>query len=305
MLGPMSVLATLRRLGGCATWSALVAHHPQHEVRRAHADGSILRLARGRYAVPEVEDHRRRAAARTATLSHLSAALHHGWAVKTVPDSATVTVRRHRNLRGEDRVGIRPYWADLAPSDVHDGVTTPLRTVLDCARTLPFDEGLAVADSALRARAVTPQDLRGAAARVRGPGAPAVRRVARHADARAANPFESVLRALAIEVGLDLTPQLMVAEPGLFAIVDLGSEQLRLAVEADGFATHGTRRALRADCRRHTGLAVYGWSSLRFSYEDVMFDQDWTRWALRTWKDAHTGSRRGRARRPQRRADAA
>jgi hypothetical protein len=31
--------------------------------------------------------------------------------------------------------------------------------------------------------------------------------VLRHADGRAANPFESVLRARAIEVGLDVEPQ--------------------------------------------------------------------------------------------------
>ena len=62
-----------------------------------------------------------------------------------------------------------------------------------------------------------------------------------------------------------------------------------LAVEADGFEHHGTRRALRKDCRRHTELAVFGWSTLRFPFEDVMFQPAWTRWALRSWRVVRDG----------------
>jgi very-short-patch-repair endonuclease len=113
--------------------------------------------------------------------------------------------------------------------------------------------------------------------------------VATSADGRAANPFESVLRALCIEEGFELTPQLQIADSGLYAIVDLGSEELRLAVEADGFEHHGTRKGLRRDCRRHTELAVFDWSSLRFSFEDVMAEQAWVRWALRSWRLVRAG----------------
>ena len=62
-----------------------------------------------------------------------------------------------------------------------------------------------------------------------------------------------------------------------------------LAVEADGFEHRGTRRGPRRDCRRHTELAVFGWSSLRFSFEDVMVEPDWTRWALRSWRVVRGG----------------
>ncbi|HET7761419.1 MAG TPA: DUF559 domain-containing protein [Phycicoccus sp.] len=284
-----SVSATLAALGGCATWSELTAFHSRHALRRAVLRGTVLRTARGRYALPQVAEHRRAAAARTATLSHLSAALHHGWKVKTPPTAAWVTLPRSRRLRPHHRAGLEPRWADLTDGEVRDGATTPLRTVVDCARVLPFDEALAVADSALRSGSVTLPGLRHAAARARGTGSAGVRRVARWADGRAANPFESVLRALAIEEGYRLVPQLVVAEPGLFAVVDLGSEALRLAVEADGFEVHGTRRSLRRDCRRHTGFAVHGWSSLRFSYEDVMHEPDWVRWVLRSWRDVREG----------------
>jgi very-short-patch-repair endonuclease len=75
----------------------------------------------------------------------------------------------------------------------------------------------------------------------------------------------------------------------LYAVVDLGSEELQLAVEADGFEHHGTRQGLRKDCRRHTELSVFGWSSLRFTFEDVMYEPAWVRWALNAWRDVRAG----------------
>ena len=46
--------------------------------------------------------------ARSAALSHLSAAVHHGWKVKTVPDAAWVTIPRNRRLRPAQRVDVIP-----------------------------------------------------------------------------------------------------------------------------------------------------------------------------------------------------
>ena len=280
---------TVIRLGGVTVWRELRAVHPARLIRRSVEDGTVVRATKGRYVLPTTAAQLTVAQSRSAALSHVSAAVQHGWKVKVVPDAAWVTVPRNRRIRDTQRMGVRPRHADLAPDEVRHGVTTPLRTVLDCARALPFDEALAVADSALRTRMVSRTDLRDAAGRAAGPGARQVHRVAHHADRRAANPFESVLRALTIEEGFDLVPQLQVADSGLFAVADLGSEVLRLAVEADGFEHHGTRHGLRKDCRRHTELAVFGWSSLRFAFEDVMHEQPWVRWALRSWRDVRAG----------------
>ena len=117
-------------------------------------------------------------------------------------------------MRGS-REGVRLHWADLTAAEVSARLTSPLRTVLDCTRVLPFDEALAVADFALRSGRVSKTALGAAAAATRGTGSSAVRRVARHADHRAVNPLESVLRALALEAGLDLTPQLGGRRTGL------------------------------------------------------------------------------------------
>jgi hypothetical protein len=72
--------------------------------------------------------------------------------------------------------------------------------MVDCLRSLPFDEALAIADSALRACSFTPEALLELAGEMTGPGAGQGSRVAREADRRAANPFESVLRAIALDV---------------------------------------------------------------------------------------------------------
>lgn len=283
------VAQTIAFHGGVTTWPELRRTHAARRIRRAVAQGSVIRATRGRYILPSATQHLATAQSRSAVLSHLSAAAHLGWKVKTVPAVAWVTVPRNRKVRAEQRDGIRPHWNELTGGDIKHGVTTALRTVLDCARVLPFDEGLAVADSALRSRAITRAELTDAAQHLRGPGASAVRRVAAHADGRAANPFESVLRALCIDEGFVLTPQITITESGLYAEVDLGSEALRLAVEADGFETHGTRAGLRKDCERHTMFAIYAYSSLRFAFEHVMFEQDWVRWALRSWRDVRAG----------------
>ncbi len=274
---------TLSGLGGCASWNELVVHHTRGELSAAVASGELIRVSRGRYVSPAVADHRRAAHAHSATLSHLSAALHHGWKVAATPPLPTMTIPRMRKRRVPTTIGV-VAWADLPETDVSEGVTTPLRTVLDCARTLPLGEGLAVADSALRDDAITPAELRTAAAELRGPGSAAARRVAMLADGRAANPLESTLRAILADVPeLDLVPQCVIADDGCFAVADLADRRLRLVVEAEGFAYHGSRADWRSDARRFTDLTAHGWWVLRFTYEDVMHHPDRVRRLVRTW----------------------
>lgn len=187
-------------------------------------------------------------------------------------------VGRGRKLSSAQRAGVAVHWANVAADQVEEGVTTRLRTIVDCARVLPFDEALAIADSALRSGDVTRDDLD--AIDVRGAGAEAVRRVLRHADARAANPFESVLRALCIEAGLDVEPQATLDLGTGLVHPDLVCSLLRLVLEADSWTFHTTRRAHRRDCARYNLLVIRGWRVLRFTWEQVMHDQAYVRWAL-------------------------
>jgi very-short-patch-repair endonuclease len=282
----MDVRQHLHRLGGVADRSSLVGLTSRAEVERALRTGDIVRDARGRYALPVAEAALRVAGALSAVVSHRSAALHWGWELKTVPTKPEVTVRRKRRLTAKQRSQASVHWADLEAREMSGSVTSPRRTLVDCLRGLPFDEALAVADSALRHGSLDTAKLVEVAGSVRGAGAAACRRVAQHASEGVANPFESVLRALAIDVpGLDVEPQVMIRAPSFSVQPDLVDERRRIVLEADSFAWHGDRSALRWDARRYNNLVTRGWLVLRFAWEDVMHDQDYVRHILAAVSD--------------------
>ncbi len=177
-------------------------------------------------------------------------------------------------------------------------VTSPVRTVIDCCLDLPFDEALAVFDSSWR-DGLKPREVQLAALALPRRSRDRVLAVARAADARSANPFESVLRAIALEVrGLRLQPQFEVRGPGFYARVDLADELLRLVVEAESWTFHSGRKAFDRDCRRYNALVVDRWRVVRFTWEQVMFDPEYVKAVLQSLVDQPA-----RARSTGRRAD--
>ncbi|MGZ4534156.1 MAG: DUF559 domain-containing protein [Nocardioidaceae bacterium] len=274
----MDVRWTIYRLGGVSDRRTLVDLTSRKAVDRALRDGVIVQDARGRYAVPAAGDARRAAHAIAGVVSHRSAALYWGWQVKTVPGRPDVTVPRNRNVPAAVREQITPHWAALPEDEVQDGVTSMRRTMVDCLRGLAFDEALAIAGSALRNGNLSHQQLLALADGVSGAGARQCRRVAAAADPKAANPFESVLRALTLEVpGLVFEPQVTVTSNPVSLTPDLVDRERRIALEADSFSWHGSRGALRRDCRRYNALVLLGWWVLRFTWEDVMHDPEYVR----------------------------
>jgi len=269
----------LHRREGTATFAELRALVSARAIRAALAGGTIRRIAKGVYALPPLPDPLAAARAQGGLVSHLSAAVLHGFSVLDLPDKPQITVPRgqHRRL---SPIQCELHWADEVAGDGQR--TGKVRTVLDCARTLPFDAALTVADSALRLGAVDRSQLLIAAAELVGPGSRRARRIAAAADGRAESPLESVLRSILIEAGINgFIPQVVVRDTTFSARIDLAHSELLIALEADGFAHHGTRAALTRDCRRHVNLTLRGWRLLRFSWEDVMFDRDWVVDAVR------------------------
>lgn len=275
----MRAAAALDRLGGVASTQSLLRLTSRRQIRRALHRNDVLKVARGRYALPTATAARAAAASLSGVVCLRSAAAHHGWELKTQPEVPEIAVNPRRHLAAERRDGVRVLWMNVAADDVAAGVTTPLKTVLDCARHLPFDEALAIADSALRSGAVTGVELD--AVQVRGAGAAAVRRVLRHADAHAANPFESVLRALSIEEGLAVVAQQPVDLRTGTVHPDLVCRARRVALEADSWSFHATRKAHKHDCARYNLLVLHGWQVYRFTWEQVMHEPAYVRWVLR------------------------
>ena len=85
--GVDEVAETVRFLGGVTTWRLAARGAPGPADPTSDDAGVVVRPGRGRYVLPSASEHLRLGQSRGATLSHLSAALHHGWAVKTVPDA--------------------------------------------------------------------------------------------------------------------------------------------------------------------------------------------------------------------------
>jgi hypothetical protein len=54
----------------------------------------------------------------------------------------------------------------------------------------------------------------------------------------------------------------------------------RVAVEVDGWESHGTRTAFQVDRRRSTELVMAGWTVLRFTYYDIVHDRAFVARAL-------------------------
>lgn len=264
----MEAVEALVRLGGIARvdeWRALTT---RAEARAALRRGSVRRLRRHQVALPGEAEAWVAAAELGGTISHLSAAQHHGWKLKAVPAHPTITVAR--GARALDLpYPVELHWADLPLEAVADGVTTPVQTVIDCARAYDFDVALCVADSALRSGLVHRTDLLAAAHASPRTGRRRAVRVAEEASADADNPFESVLRAIALDVpGLTVHPQGWVGHSGRADLVD---ERLMIAIEADSWEFHGgSRETFRHDVRRYAEFARRGWVVVRFLWEDVM-----------------------------------
>ena len=173
-------------------------------------------------------------------------------------------------------------------------LTSPIRTVFDCARMAPFPHALAIADAALRKRLITSEQLRAYVVRhPRTHGIRRVREVVRHADGRAESGGESILRARMIELGY-VVPELQVPfpdpiDPRRSYRIDLLVRDRhggRVAIELDGrskttdekmLAGRDALDVLLEERQRESRLTAYGLRFLRLRFCDVTSDERLTR----------------------------
>ncbi len=271
----MDLISQVTLMGGVTDRAHLVRLRGAHEVDGALRTGTLVRDARGRYALPAARQGVRTASSVAGVLSHRSAAQYWGWAQKKSDGLPEVTVPRNRRVDRGLRQTLIPHWSDLPPEDVVKGcVTSPRRTLVDCMRNLPWDEALVIADSALRAGDITKSELVELAAGTRGRGRTRIMAVAEAATAKSANIFESTLRAFAELVpGLDVDAQVSVqVDEDLTLHPDLADRGQDLVLEAEGFEWHGKSAQLTRDCRRYNAFVLLGLRVIRVSWVLVMFD---------------------------------
>lgn len=265
------------------------------------ADGSLVRPHRGLYVRSSVwsklkPDGRARWIIRSLAKLHpdwtfglYSAALMHGLPVSyrllacthicidpSCSTRSTADIIRHADTR-TDRVA------------VIDGVrvTSFASTVVDCLRVAPFEDGMAIADAALRTWKAEHELLEGMVYKLAygRRGYLNALRIARLADARAESGGESIARAIMIAAGIlphDLQPTfsdpydrrrtlrpdfLFKLKDGTTVLGELdGKEKYTSEKMLKGKAT---AEALIEERKRESHLSALGMPIVRFSMDDV------------------------------------
>ncbi|WP_032405527.1 hypothetical protein [Rhodococcoides fascians] len=180
-----------------------------------------------------------------AVVSHVSAAVFHGLDVWNA-DLSRVHITRNRARGGGRSSAVRslhtsPYTDEEVTT--FDGVlvTGLARTVADCARTLPFETAVCIADVAARTAGVTAEQIVAVLDSCPNhPGNRMARKVARFMDGRSESVGESRTRVLLHHLGH--TPQLQVPitdSRGFVGRVDFDLPEIETVLEFDGKVKYG------------------------------------------------------------------
>ncbi len=165
--------------------------------------------------------------------------------------------------------------ADEVTHAVRLPVTTIPRTAFDLGRLLPRNEALARLDALMWSRSFDPAEVMKIAEKhPRATGLDRLRMVLPLIDGGAASPRETWLRVVVIDAGYRIpTTQIpVVDEGGLIGIVDMGWEDLRIALEYDGDHHRKDRKQYVKDQRRLRRLEAAGWIVIRVIAEDHASD---------------------------------
>ena len=154
----------------------------------------------------------------------------------------------------------------------HTRVTTPARTALDLARRYPTDVAVAAIDALAQAVELKMADIELLVDRYRGRrGMKAARAAIELVDGGAQSPKETWLRLLLIRADFP-RPQTQIAVRNEWgwaeAYLDMGWEDIKIAVEYDGDQHRSSRAQYVKDIRRLEMLERYGWTVVRVIAED-------------------------------------
>lgn len=151
-------------------------------------------------------------------------------------------------------------------------VTTPARTALDLACRYPVERAVAAIDALARATDLELSEVDSLGERYRGRRGIARARVALPlVDKGAESPRETWLRLLLIRAGFP-RPQTQIPVYGygaLIACLDMGWQDIKLAVEYEGDHHRTDQRQFNRDIRRAETLAEIGWTVVRVTAADT------------------------------------
>jgi very-short-patch-repair endonuclease len=266
-----------RQHGVVTTRQLEVAGLDDNAIAYRVAHGWLQRLHRGVYLVgPAPGPLAHEAAALlacgpTALLSHRSAGAL--WKLVPAPDGAIeVTV----SAKARPRTGIQVRVRDVPAPDTtrRHGlrVTTPARTLVDLAATLPRRESEEALNEALVQRLVAPKGLHAALQRsVSRTGAAQLRAILQDDPAMTRSEAERQLQRLIRRARLP-RPRTNVQVAG--HEVDCYWPEHGLVVEVDGATYHGTPRAFQRDRRREADLHAAGLRLIRVTRWEIAHEPE-------------------------------
>jgi Protein of unknown function (DUF559) len=151
-------------------------------------------------------------------------------------------------------------------------LTSVPRTVIDLARTLPFGQGVAVADSALYAGLTSKTALTAVIADCpRWPGLQRAREVTAFSDARSESVLESLSRAVFHQAGLP-PPDLQVwigDDDEVIGRADFLWRRYNTIGEADGTFKYQTPARARTQLERDARLRAAGYEVVHFTWPQI------------------------------------
>jgi very-short-patch-repair endonuclease/predicted transcriptional regulator of viral defense system len=295
----LSVMSTtsvngIPRLAGIATVAELGARGVSRgQIRTAVLRGELVSMGIGVYATASVVEELRRvsggdqvlrvtAALATvgagAVASHQTAAAIHGLDLVGIPPQWVTITRPQGNGSRSGKPGVLVHCAALPAEHTTErvgvAVTTVARTVVDLARTLDMKHGVVAADSALRTRQTSDQELRSVLQACRGwRGALRAADVVEFADWRSESALESIARVVIRDCGLP-RPELQVPIrcDGVTYRVDFLWSHYRTIAEVDGAAKYDGKPLALYQLRRDAQLREAGYEVVHFDWEEITTD---------------------------------
>lgn len=172
--------------------------------------------------------------------------------------------------------GLRIRGDNVSPDEIHhiEGIpiTSPERTALDLACWYPHDEAVAAVDALVRATQIKVSDVELLADRQpRRRGVKSARSVLDLVDPGAESPRETWLRLVLVKAGLPRPDtQIPVYDDRgyLIARVDLGWNDIRVAIEYDGDHHRTDQKQFARDILRTEILEAQGWIVVRITAKD-------------------------------------
>lgn len=249
---------------------------PRSLASAVHA-GRLVRVRRGFYADPDVDDLTEQAVRVGGVLTCVSAAQRFGMWVSADP-FAHIHLRheasrmrtphdRFTRLTGDNRRGCTLHWFPLVAGDqVSMESVGPLSALAHLIRCQPERLAISAIDSALYEGIVRSSQLDAVFASV----PVKYHRYRLRVDARAMSGIETIVRLLLLDAGLSCSPQVHFRGIGDVDLVVEGC----IVVETDGVLGHADALGAARDYDRDVALAALGFVVLRFNYRQVMFSSD-------------------------------